>query len=56
MILPLTILKKPLGFIYADRAIVAEEGVPDDEAALIKTLKNQMLAAMMRSHKMHAVL
>ncbi|MFZ6864032.1 HDOD domain-containing protein [Undibacterium sp. Ji67W] len=48
IILPLVIQKKPLGLFYADRAVTAEEGVPADETALIKTLKSQLLAAMMR--------
>ncbi|MEB0033075.1 HDOD domain-containing protein [Undibacterium sp. RTI2.1] len=48
IVLPLVIQKKALGFFYADRAIAAEEGVPPDETALIKTLKSQLLAAMMR--------
>jgi len=48
IILPLVIQKKPLGLFYADRAVTAEEGVPSDETALIKTLKSQLLAAMMR--------
>ncbi len=48
MILPLVVQHKPLGFFYADRALAADEGVPPDETALIKTLKSQLLAAMMR--------
>ncbi|GGC98337.1 HDOD domain-containing protein [Undibacterium terreum] len=48
IVLPLVIQKKPLGLFYADRAVIAEEGVPPDETALIKTLKSQLLAAMMR--------
>ncbi|MFZ6654403.1 HDOD domain-containing protein [Undibacterium sp. TJN19] len=48
IILPLVIQKKALGLFYADRAVSAEEGVPPDETALIKTLKSQLLAAMMR--------
>jgi len=48
IVLPLVIQKKMLGFIYADRTVPAEEGVPADETALIKTLKSQLLAAMMR--------
>jgi len=48
IILPLVIQKKPLGLFYADRNVSAEEGVPSDETALIKTLKSQLLAAMMR--------
>lgn len=48
IVLPLVIQKKPIGLFYADRAVAAEEGVPPDETALIKTLKSQLLAAMMR--------
>ena len=48
MVLPLVLQNKPLGFFYADRASTAEEGVPPDEAALIKTLKSQLIAVMMR--------
>ncbi|MBC3869637.1 HDOD domain-containing protein [Undibacterium oligocarboniphilum] len=48
IILPLVIQKKPIGLFYADRINTAEEGVPQDETALIKTLKNQLLAAIMR--------
>lgn len=49
IILPLVLQKKSIGFFYADRAVTAEEGVPPDETALIKTLKSQLMAAMMRS-------
>ncbi|CAN5902132.1 HDOD domain-containing protein [soil metagenome] len=49
IVLPLVIQKKSLGFFYADRAVPADEGVPPDETALIKTLKSQLLAAMMRA-------
>jgi HD-like signal output (HDOD) protein len=48
IILPLVLQKKSIGFFYADRAVTAEEGVPPDETALIKTLKSQLMAAMMR--------
>ncbi|MBX9868170.1 MAG: HDOD domain-containing protein [Burkholderiaceae bacterium] len=48
MVLPLVVQNKPLGFFYADRASTAEEGVPPDEAALIRTLKSQLIAVMMR--------
>lgn len=48
MVLPLVVQQKPLGFFYADRALPAEEGVPPDETALIKTLKSQLVAAIMR--------
>ena len=50
MILPLVIQKRPLGLFYADRNTISEES-PVDETALIKTLKNQLLAAMMRGNK-----
>ncbi len=49
IILPLSLHGRSLGFFYADRTHTAEEGVPPDETALIKTLKNQLLAAMMRT-------
>jgi len=48
VILPLVVEKRVLGLIYADRNIPAEEGVSADETALIKTLRSQLLAAMMR--------
>jgi HD-like signal output (HDOD) protein len=48
MVLPLVVQNKSLGFFYADRATTAEEGVPPDEAALIRTLKSQLIAVMMR--------
>ena len=48
IVLPLVIQKKPIGLFYADRINTAEEGVPQDETALIKTLKSQLLAAIMR--------
>lgn len=46
IVLPLVVQKKPLGLFYADRSLVALEGVPPDETALIKTLKGQVLAAL----------
>ena len=46
IVLPLVVQKVPLGLFYADRKQVAPEGVPPDEAALIKTLKGQVLAAL----------
>jgi HD-like signal output (HDOD) protein len=46
IILPLIVQKRPFGFFYADRAQAAPEGVPPDEAALIRTLKGQVLAAL----------
>jgi HD-like signal output (HDOD) protein len=48
IILPLIIDQKSLGFFYADRNISAEEGVSPDETVLIKTLKSQVLAAMLK--------
>ena len=48
MILPLLINGRPIGLIYAERDRVAPEGVPPDETALIKTMKDQLLAAMSR--------
>ena len=48
IILPLVVQKKSLGLIYADRIVTAEEGVPNDETSLIKTLKSQLVAAMVR--------
>jgi HD-like signal output (HDOD) protein len=46
VVLPLVVQKKQIGLFYADRAQEAPEGVPSDEAALIKTLKGQVLAAL----------
>lgn len=48
IILPLIIENKPLGLFYADRCLPANEGVPPDETALIKTLKGQLMSAMMK--------
>lgn len=48
IILPLVVEHLPLGLFYADRDIIAPEGVPPDETALIKTLKGQLLTAMNR--------
>jgi hypothetical protein len=48
ILLPLVIQQKPLGFFYADRIMTADEGVPPDETALIKTMKSQLIAAMVR--------
>ncbi len=45
IVLPLVVQKKQLGLFYADRAQLAPEGVPQDETALIKTLKGQVLTA-----------
>lgn len=46
IVLPLVVQKIPLGLFYADRKQTAAEGIPPDEAALIKTLKGQVLAAL----------
>lgn len=46
IVLPLVVQKLPFGLFYADRAQLAPEGVPSDEAALIKILKGQVLAAL----------
>lgn len=46
IVLPLVVQKKQLGFFYADRSQPALEGVPPDEAALIKMLKGQVLMAL----------
>jgi len=46
IVLPLVVGKVQLGLFYADRAIVAPEGVPPDETSLIKALKGQVLVAL----------
>ena len=46
IVLPLVVRGKPLGLLYGDRIALAPEGIPSDEAALIKTLKGQMTAAL----------
>ncbi len=46
IVLPLVVQKMPFGLFYADRVELAPEGVPTDEAALIKILKGQVLAAL----------
>jgi len=46
LVLPLIVRGKPVGFFYADRKRPADEGVPKDETALIKTLKGQVLVAL----------
>jgi hypothetical protein len=46
IVLPLVVQKKPIGFFYGDRTQPSPEGVPQDEAALIKILKGQVLAAL----------
>ncbi len=46
IVLPLVVGKVQLGLFYADRSIVAHEGVPPDETSLIKALKGQVLVAL----------
>lgn len=46
IVLPLVVQSKPFGFFYADRALLAPEGVPTDETSLIRTLKSQVLVAL----------
>ena len=46
IVLPLVVQKVQLGLFYADRVQVAPEGVPPDEATLIKALMGQVLAAL----------
>lgn len=46
VILPLILGGRPFGFVYADRALEAPEGVSAGEAALMKTLKAQLLARL----------
>ena len=46
IVLPLLIMGKPFGLMYADRIHLAPEGVPKDETALIKMLKGQVVAAL----------
>jgi HD-like signal output (HDOD) protein len=46
MILPLVAENTPVGLFYGDRTRPAPEGIPSDEAALIKTLVGQMLTAI----------
>lgn len=47
IVLPLVVNKQVFGLLYADRSCVATEGVPPDEAALIKTLKAQIMTALL---------
>ncbi len=51
MILPLFAGDAPVGLFYGDRIQSAPEGIPSDEAALIKTLTGQMLAAISQRQK-----
>ncbi|TFW11405.1 HDOD domain-containing protein [Massilia arenosa] len=46
IVLPLVVGKVQVGLFYADRTVVAPEGVPPDETSLIKALKGQVLAAL----------
>jgi HD-like signal output (HDOD) protein len=46
IVLPLVLAGAPLGLFYADRVHAAPEGVPADEASLIRALKAQVLAAL----------
>lgn len=46
IVLPLVVQKVQIGLFYADRILPAPEGMPPDETALIKALKNQILAAL----------
>lgn len=46
IVLPLVVGQVQLGLFYGDRALAAPEGVPPDEAALIKALKAQVLAVL----------
>jgi HD-like signal output (HDOD) protein len=46
IILPLVVQKVQIGLFYADRVLPVPEGMPPDETALIKALKDQILAAL----------
>src|SRR5450830_184756 len=46
IVLPLVVGKVHVGLFYADRTAPAPEGVPPDEASLIKALKQQVLNAL----------
>jgi HD-like signal output (HDOD) protein len=48
IVLPLNLHQQACGLVYADRRLTAEEGVSSDETALIKTLKGQLLTALLR--------
>ena len=48
VILPLLIDRLEIGLIYADRSVLASEGIAADETALIKTLKSQLISALSR--------
>ena len=44
IILPLIVHGAPLGYFYADRAVMAPEGISPEETALIKIIKGQVVA------------
>jgi HD-like signal output (HDOD) protein len=46
IVLPLVVQSVQLGLFYADRIHPAPEGVPPDEASLIRALKGQVLVAL----------
>ncbi len=46
IVLPLVVQSVQLGLFYADRVHPAPEGVPPDEASLIRALKGQVLVAL----------
>lgn len=46
IVLPLVVQGRQLGLFYADRDVMAPEGVPPDEASLIRALKSQVLLAL----------
>jgi len=46
IVLPLVVQGQQLGLFYADRAAAAPEGVPPDEASLIRALKAQLIVAL----------
>lgn len=46
IVLPLVVQGQQLGLFYADRVVAAPEGVPPDEASLIRALKAQLIVAL----------
>lgn len=44
IILPLVVNGSPIGYFYADRAVMAPEGITPEETALIKMIKGQVIA------------
>jgi hypothetical protein len=46
VVLPLVVSGVRFGLFYADRDTVAPEGISPDEAALIRALKTQVIAAL----------